>query len=131
MEATSKLGAMEGRRDCGAALAALPCSIGARHGHGRSRWVRICRIRASGGVHSRRCLRAAWIDLGDSTCAVLGWAENVVFRGDERLKYDFVSAASNNELLELLKIRAPLSEVDNHRHQKGFVVLRRGTLSAE
>jgi hypothetical protein len=36
-----------------------------------------------------------------------------------------VSAASDDELLEFLKIRASPSEVDIYRHPRGFVVLRR------
>ena len=68
----------------------------------------------------------AWIGGGDSTCPVLGWAEHVAWRGNEPLAGDFVLAATVDELLQFLKIRALPSEVDIFRHQKGFVVLRRG-----
>ena len=67
----------------------------------------------------------AWIDGADSECPVLGWAEHVFYRGNERLKSDFVSRASDEELLQLLKIRAKPAEVRIYRHNTGFVVLRR------
>jgi hypothetical protein len=69
----------------------------------------------------------AWIGAGDSPCPVLGWAEHVAYRGKERLEDDFVLAASDDELLHMLKISARPSEVDIYRHARGFVVLRRGT----
>jgi hypothetical protein len=72
-----------------------------------------------------------WIDGRDSICPVLGWAEHILYRDNKRLKDDFVFTASNGELLQFLKIRAPPSEVDIYRHKYGFVVLRRGTLSSE
>lgn len=72
-----------------------------------------------------------WIGPEDSTCPVLGWAEHVAYRGNERLAGDFVQKVSDDELLQLLKIRALPSEVDIYRHIRGFVVLRRGTLGSE
>jgi hypothetical protein len=68
-----------------------------------------------------------WIDAKDSGCPVLGWAEHVAYLGNQRLADDFVLTASEDELLQLLKIRSPSSEVDIYRHKGGFVVLRRGT----
>jgi hypothetical protein len=72
-----------------------------------------------------------WIGAGDSTCPVLGWAEHVVVPGHVRVGDDFVLGASDDELLKLVKIRALPSEVNIYRHQKGFVVLRRGALGNE
>jgi hypothetical protein len=69
-----------------------------------------------------------WMEPKDFDCPVLGWAEHVVYRGAERLQGDFVFNANNDELLNLLKIRASPSQVEIHRHQYGYVVLRRGTL---
>jgi hypothetical protein len=71
-----------------------------------------------------------WIGATDSICPVLGWAEHVAYRGNERLAWDFVLKASDDELLRLLKIRALPSEVDIYRHRGGFVVLRHGTLGS-
>ena len=71
----------------------------------------------------------AWIDAAESACPVLGWAEHVFYRGNKRLEDEFVSTASDDELLQLLKIRALPSQVDIYRHRTGFVVLRRGTRS--
>jgi hypothetical protein len=70
----------------------------------------------------------AWIDGVEPACPVLGWAEHVFYRGNERLKNDFVSTASDDELLQLLKIRALPSEVDIHRYRSGFVVLRHNAM---
>lgn len=71
----------------------------------------------------------AWIGAEDSACPVLGWAEHVFYRGNERLKDDLAMAGSDEELLKLMKIRALASEVDIYRHKRGFVVLRRGSLA--
>jgi len=73
---------------------------------------------------------AAWSDAKDARCAVLGWAEHVRYRGNERLTADFTLTARDDELLELLKIHALPSEVEIYRHSGGFVVLRSGTLGS-
>jgi hypothetical protein len=73
---------------------------------------------------------AAWSDAKDPRCAVLGWAEHVMWRRNERLTGDFTLNARDDELLELLKIRALPSEVEIYRHRGGFLVLRSGTLGS-
>jgi hypothetical protein len=65
-----------------------------------------------------------WIGAGDSTCPVLGWAEHVIAPSLSE-EQDYVFAASDDQLLQWLKIRALPSEVEIHRHQTGFVILRR------
>ena len=89
----------------------------------------ICCARSRGGVPLASDAPATtWIDGRDSICPVLGWAEHVLYRDNKRLKDDFVFTASNDELLQFLKIRAPPTEVDIYRHEYGFVVLWRDTL---
>ena len=41
----------------------------------------------------------AWMSPKDSACPVLGWAEHVAYRGNERLAGNFVLKASDDELL--------------------------------
>jgi hypothetical protein len=59
------------------------------------------------------------LDASASGCTVLGWAEHVR-RGD-----DYLRAASDAELLSLLRIAATPDEVRILRHSSGFVVLKR------
>jgi hypothetical protein len=54
----------------------------------------------------------------DSLCPVLGWAE-------EPHPPDFLSRATDEDLIRLLKIGASPSQVEILRHPTGFVILRR------
>jgi hypothetical protein len=58
------------------------------------------------------------INSTDSTCPVLGWAE-------EPHPADFMRRATDEDLLRLLKIGASPSDVEILRHSTGFVILRR------
>jgi hypothetical protein len=63
----------------------------------------------------------AWLPAAPAACPVLGWAEQV-FKPDEP---GYLAAASDEELLAALKIRAEPGQVDIKRHGFGYVVLSR------
>ena len=54
-------------------------------------------------------------------CPVLGWAEHIAEEED-------FSQATDADLVQFLKIEASPGEVDVHRHNTGFVVLKRAPL---
>jgi hypothetical protein len=54
-------------------------------------------------------------------CPVLGWAEHIAEEED-------FSQATDADLVQFLKIEASPDEVDVHRHNTGFVVLKRAPL---
>jgi hypothetical protein len=58
--------------------------------------------------------KTPFVTAGLSSCSVLGWAEH--------LSPQFVLGASDEELLQLLKIDAGQSEVNIIRHAHGFVI---------
>jgi hypothetical protein len=59
-----------------------------------------------------------WTDSPDSRCPVLGWAEQIKEGGD------FLAAASDRQLADMLRITAPLADITVLRHGRGYVVLR-------
>jgi hypothetical protein len=58
------------------------------------------------------------INLADSKCPVLGWAE-------EPHLADFMRRATDEDLMKVLKVAASASQVELLRHPTGFVILRR------
>jgi hypothetical protein len=66
-----------------------------------------------------------FVGVKDSPCPVLGWAEHI-FEGEHPSKtYPFVSGATAEELLHILKIDALPSQVSIARHWSGYVVMKR------
>ena len=59
--------------------------------------------------------------IATETCPILGWSEHYVLR----LGPDYMSKATVEELLELLKLAYKAEEVVIERHASGFVVKRR------
>jgi hypothetical protein len=58
------------------------------------------------------------VNPADSRCPVLGWAE-------EPHPADFMRRATDEDLMKVLKVGAPASQVEILRHPTGFVILRR------
>jgi hypothetical protein len=56
---------------------------------------------------------------GASSCPVLAWAEHV-------MGADFMSRATDSDLIRLMKVDAAAGDVDIRRWTSGFVVLKRG-----